>query len=465
MGAQVAPNRIAGDTQAPGDLAKRDLVAQVPTSNDAQDGHVDHSKLLLVAEQASVLYVGQNSMQITPSGGSGFGANQHETFSLTFVELITVKKTLFSLVPAAFALAASTLLTTPVHAQEVVVGVPISSSGIFSFANLPARNGITLAAEEVARSGDLGPVKIKLLIEDTNSDKNQAVNLVNRFINTNKAVLILGSTSTVEAQAYLPIAQSKKIPALTQASGDVAVIGDWIFKANASPSKIMESLALRYLKDYQPKRVAYIFNRDNESYVQQKDGVKGRFEHAGVKTVLEETIVGSDTDFSAIVTKVVAQNIDTLVISTTGEVTANIIIQAKQAGLPPSVRIVGTPSAASNQFLKVGGSAVEGVIFTSDYFVGNPAKLNQDFISAYTKKYGSEPDTFAAIGYTVFKTAAAAIKNAGPDYSPESIRKGLAGIKDLPTVLGNGSLTQTQTRTPAYDGVVLTVRNGKFVQL
>ncbi|HSD39681.1 MAG TPA: ABC transporter substrate-binding protein [Rhodocyclaceae bacterium] len=357
------------------------------------------------------------------------------------------------------------VLTAPVHAQEVVVGVPISSSGIFAFANLPARNGITLAAEEVAKSGELGSAKIKLLLEDTNSDKNQAVNLVNRFITTNKAVLILGSTSTVEAQAYLPIAQTQKIPALTQASGDVAVIGDWIFKANAAPSKIMESLALRYLKDYQPKRVAYIFNRDNESYVQQKDGVKSRLEQAGVKTALEETIVGTDTDFSALVTKVVAQNIDTLVISTTGEVTANIVIQAKQAGLPPSVRIVATPSAGSNQFLKVGGSAVEGVIFTSDYFIGNPSKLNEEFVSAYKKKYGIEPDNFAAIGYTVFKTAAAAIKNAGPDYSPESIRKGLAGIKNLPTVLGNGSLTQTATRTPSYDGVVLTVRGGKFAPL
>ncbi len=105
------------------------------------------------------------------------------------------------------------------------------------------------------------------------------------------------------------------------------------------------------------------------------------------------------------------------------------------------------------------------MIFTSDYFIGNPSKLNQEFVSAYKKKFGIEPDNFAAIGYTVFKTAAAAIKSAGPDYSPESIRKGLAGIKNLPTILGNGSLTQTTARTPAYDGVVLTVRDGKFVPL
>ncbi|MEQ4617201.1 MAG: ABC transporter substrate-binding protein [Corticimicrobacter sp.] len=357
---------------------------------------------------------------------------------------------------------------SPVHADtphEVIVGVPVSSSGIFAFANLPARNGIELAAEEVARSGELGNARLKLLIEDTASDKNQAVNLVNRFINTDKAVLILGPTSTVEAQAYLPIAQSKEIPALTQASGDVAIIGDWIFKANAAPAKIVEGLALRYIKDYQPKRAAYVFNRDNESYLQQKDGIKRPLEQAGVETVLEETIVGSDTDFSAIVTKIAAQDIDTLVISTTGETTANIIIQARQAGLPDSVRILGTPSAASHQFLKVGGTAVEGVIFPSDYFIGSQTPQNQAFIQAYKAKYGIEPDTFAAIGYSNLKTAAAAVQNAGPDYSPAAIRKALSEIRDLPTVLGNGVLTQTPSRTPIYDGVVLTIRDGKITEL
>jgi len=66
---QVTPNGVAGNTKAPGDLAKRDLVAQVPASNDAQNGHVDHSELPPVAEQDSVLHVGQHSMQITGSGG------------------------------------------------------------------------------------------------------------------------------------------------------------------------------------------------------------------------------------------------------------------------------------------------------------------------------------------------------------------------------------------------------------
>ena len=76
VSAQIAPDRIPGNTQASGDLAQRDLVAKMPASNDAQYGHVDHSELPLVPKRASVLYVGQHSMQIPAVGGSGFSANQ-----------------------------------------------------------------------------------------------------------------------------------------------------------------------------------------------------------------------------------------------------------------------------------------------------------------------------------------------------------------------------------------------------
>ena len=76
-GTDIAPDRVSRYAEAFGDLAQLDMIAIVPASNDAQYCHVDHSVLPLVAERASVFYVGQYSMQITASGGSDLGANQH----------------------------------------------------------------------------------------------------------------------------------------------------------------------------------------------------------------------------------------------------------------------------------------------------------------------------------------------------------------------------------------------------
>ncbi|MFZ4625503.1 MAG: ABC transporter substrate-binding protein [Rhodoferax sp.] len=357
------------------------------------------------------------------------------------------------------------LQATSALAQEVVVGVPVAATGIFSFAGVSAKNGIEIARAELEKSGELGTLKIKLLVEDTASDKNQATTLVNKFVKTDKVSLILGPTSTPESLAALPIAQENKVPVLSIASGDVYKIGDWVFKATTTPAKIMEALAEYALKNLNAKRVAYVFNRDNDSYLAQKNGIRDVLASRGVTTVAEETIVGSDTDFSALATKLTNLDIDTLVITTTAEVTANIVIQSKQAGLSPKVRILGAPSVASAQFIKVGGAAVEGSVFVSDYFPENSSELNKRFVAAYQQKFGLVPDIFSAMGYTQFKLAATAIKNAGPSHDRAAIRQAISQVKDLPTVLGNGTLTQTANRTPIYGGYILTVKNGKFVSL
>ncbi|WP_205666087.1 ABC transporter substrate-binding protein [Aquabacter cavernae] len=356
-------------------------------------------------------------------------------------------------------------LATPAAAQEVVIGVPAALTGQFAFAGVPNRNGMQIALEQVQASGELGPLKLKVLFEDTGSDKNQATTLITRFSEYDKAALILGPTSSVEAFAALPVAQKNGTPVISGASADVTPVGDWIFKATATPVTIMQALAQRALADLKPKKVAYVFNRDNDAYIAQKNGLRDAFVAAGVATVAEETIVGSDSDFTALATKLASLDIDTLVISTTAELSANIIIQAKQAGLSDKVRILGTPSMASAQFLKVGGAAVEGTIFVADYFLGGENALNKAFVEAYTKKYNTPPDVFAAIGYTQFYEAVTALKAAGATLDREAIRKGIFSIKDMPTILGDGKLTITEKRTPVYGGYVLTVKGGKLALL
>ncbi|MGO4677911.1 ABC transporter substrate-binding protein [Bosea sp. 2YAB26] len=347
-------------------------------------------------------------------------------------------------------------------AQEILVGVPTASTGIFSFAAVPGRNGILAAIEEVNTSGELGPIKLKAQVEDTASDKNQATTIVSRLVQNEKIAAILGPTSSVEAFAALPVAQQAKVPVFSTASADVTSVGDWVYKATATPVTIMEALAVSALDRLKPAKVAYVFNRDNDAYIAQKNGVKTLFEAKGVKTVAEETIVGGDTDFTALATKLASLDIDTLLVSTTAEVSANIIIQAKQAGLSPKVRIIGTPSMASQQFLKVGGAAVEGTIFVADYFLESDSPQNKIFRENYKKQFNIEPDVFAAIGYNQLKVTAAAIKESAPKYDRESIRAAAAKIADLPTILGNGKLTITEKRTPEYGGFVITVKDGAF---
>lgn len=363
------------------------------------------------------------------------------------------------------AAAAFATFGNPARAQEVVIGVPAATTGIFSFAGVPGRDGILAALEDINASGQLGSVTLKLLIEDTASDKNQATTVVSRFVDNKDVVLILGPTSSVESFAALPVAQQNKVPAISVALGNVQTVGDYIFKSTATPVDLMNGFARNIVERLGPKKIAYVFNRDNDAYISQKNAAKAVFDAAGAEAVAEETIVGSDTDFTALATKLANLDVDTVLVTTTAEVSANIIIQAKQAGLSPDVRILGSSALASQQFIKVGGAAVEGAIFVSDYFLESGNPLNRTFVETYKRRINVEPDLFAAIGYNHLLVAAAAIKAAGPNYDRESIREAIATIENIPAITSNGHISITKERVPAYDSYILTVRNGKFEQL
>ena len=117
----------------------------------------------------------------------------------------------------------------------------------------------------------------------------------------------------------------------------------------------------------------------------------------------------------------------------------------------------------AEQFTVIGGKAVEGAIFVADYFPGMQTPENQRFVAAYRKRYNRLPDNGAALGYTAIKIAATAIQAAGAKPTRASIREALAGLKNMPTILGTGQFSFDGNRGAKYNGVILTVKGGKIV--
>ncbi|MCX5590301.1 ABC transporter substrate-binding protein [Alcaligenes endophyticus] len=370
-------------------------------------------------------------------------------------------KTMMKNLTAIIAVAATGLgAASSSMAAPVVIGVPLATTGIYAFAGALQRNGLELALEELKASGN---DNLKIIIEDTQSERNQAITLSNRLAQRDNAALIIGLTSTVETLAAAPISTENKLPFLSPASGNVTTAGEYIFKVIATPATIMLPVADYIAKRGDIKSVIYVFNRDNESYVAQKDAVKNHLESQGIKTISEEGVLGSDTDFLALATKLASRNADAIVLASTPELSANVIIQSRQAGIDPKTLFVGTPSMASPQFLKVGGKAVEGTVYVSDYFIGGDSDLNKKFVESYRARYKEDPDMWAAVGYTEMQLAAEAVRLAGDNPDRASLTQALGKIKDFPVVLGNGNFSINDQRLPEYGGFVLQIKDGKQV--
>ncbi len=365
-------------------------------------------------------------------------------------------------------LAAPALLATRgafAQTADIPVGVPMALTGPYAFVGVPIRNGIVIALEQANAEGKLWG-KLRIIEADDASDKGQAVTLTNRMATVDKVLMILGPTSSIEGTAAAPVANDLKVPMFTSAvSADVLKAGPWSYKVTSSPADIMAELGTYAAKTMGVKKALFVFNRDNDGFVAQKNATRDTMKAAGVAIVGEEGILGSDTDFVALATKLEGSGADCIYVGSPAEQGANLIIQARQAGLDAKVRIIAPPSMASAKFISAGGRAVEGAVVVADYFEGADTPMNKAFVAEYRAKYKQAPDNWAAVGYALGSIAVAVLKEAGPGADRERVRAAFASIKDTPTVLGRGTYGFGPDRAPHYGAAILTVRNGAFVAL
>lgn len=361
------------------------------------------------------------------------------------------------------AAALSAVLANPAVAQgQIAVGAPLALTGPYAFVGVAMSKGVTLGVEELNNKGGINGAKINLIIEDSASDKAQTVTLVNRMITRDQVLAIIGPATTIEVTAVGPLVNEKEVPLLTNSpSPEVRKFGKWSFNITAAPADIMLNLAKYGVEKMKIKRVAMVAARENETFQTQKNVVRDYWKANGVTIVSDDSLAATDTDFTALGTKLADANLDAISVYIPPDQAANLVIQARQAGMSDKVRIVAPPGIVSQSYIQTGGATTEGTVLVADYFPDNPSEMNKAFVAAYRAKYGQVPDNWAAVGYTAVAILEKSIREGGP--TRVKLRDAMEKIKDLPTVLGDGKFTMGQNRAPGYGAAILTVKNGKFV--
>ncbi len=349
------------------------------------------------------------------------------------------------------------------HADDVKIGVVVSETATYAFVGVPLVNGMKLAAGELLSSNGFGDNNIEIVYRDNRSDKQEAISLITRMATSEDADIVIGPIATSEAMATGPVANDLKIPMFTTAtSPKVLEAGPYIFKSTETADAYMAPVADHVANVDKPASCFLVSIRDNEGYIMQRNVFRGIVEKAGVKIVGDESVLAADTDFTALSTKMVNAEPECLFVTTPPEQAANIIIQARQAGLPADTVIASDSGAGSDKFKNAGGSIVEGVYFPASFNI-EASDSSRAFAAAYQKAYGNAPDLWAATGYTMMQTVANAVKNAGADVNRETLRVAMAATKDLPVVLGQGKLSFDENRIPSMGGIVMQWKNGERV--
>ena len=349
---------------------------------------------------------------------------------------------------------------------KVAVLAPLSG-GQPSF-GVSTRDGALLAINEWNAKGGVLNMKITPIVEDSQCSADPAVNAANKVINQDKVHYIVGEVCSSASIPVSEIANSNKVIQISPTSTNPSVTVDksgatkaYIFRAcfiDPFQGKVGATFAVNNLK---AKKAFVMYDQSNDYVKGLAENFETTFTSLGGTVVGKESYVGkTDTDFSAILTKVKVAKPDVVYLPDYYNVVNLAAKQAKAKGI--SAPFMGGDGWDSSD-LDV--KAADNGYYTNHYDASDPRPEVQDFLKAYGAAYKDDknnakvPDALAALAYDATNLLLTAIKNAGAD-NTDKVKAAMEGISFAAV---SGKITFDAQHNPIKGAVIIKVKDGKKI--
>ena len=344
---------------------------------------------------------------------------------------------------------------------EIKIGVPLDLSGAVGVASVGTseRDGIRLAVKEINDTGFLGASKIKLVEVDTKADKQEAVAATLKMIGQDVDAIV-GFTLTASFLAAGGQLQQAGVPtmAVGLSAAGVTEVGDYIFRLYPDMANVMPPADKEFAEAFGDiKTAAYMYQSDSEAAKIVMSKRRAVLEGMGIKTVAEETFVGTDTDVRAQLTKVKNANPDAIVTMPLPGMINPLYLQLDEIGF--TGRVLAAPDY-SDANLQAAGKAMRCFVYVSAWNGASTVGNNQHFLD-YWKANGEarSATVFEAAGYASMWSVAHGFKAANTT-NKKAVRDAIAGLKDIDSPFGK--IGFTENRAASVKGTKLQILDSKI---
>jgi branched-chain amino acid transport system substrate-binding protein len=309
--------------------------------------------------------------------------------------------------------------------DTVKIGGIFPLSGDVAVYGVEARKGVILAIEEINTAGGVNGKKIDLVYEDDEGNPEKSVNAYNKLTAKDKVNVIIGSLTSGCTIAITSKAQAQKVVVVAPAATaeDVTNAGDFIFRA-CFIDAFQGTVAGRFAADdLGTKNAAILYDNGNDYSVGLKDSFIAAYEQQGGVIVANESYTGNDVDFNAQITKIKAVNPDIVYLPDYYNKVALIAKQLRAQG-------INTPIAGGDGWDGLTENAGDEVLngYYSNHYAADSTDIKvQNFVKAFQAKFGTIPNSFAALGYDSMYLVRDAMLAAG-SFDSTAIKNALAAI-------------------------------------
>ncbi len=281
------------------------------------------------------------------------------------------------------------------NSKDLVIGISLSLTGDFGDTGKAAQRGYQLWADQVNKTGGILGRKVQLKIVDDTTSATQVVTNYENLIKLDKVDLIFGPVSSLLTVPGARVAARHGYAFIEPAGGAQSVFDlhlHNLFLAQPAPVVQLGQSFVDYILSLPPSQrpaTAAYSSVDNPFAAPVVKTVRQGLEAAGIKTVLDQTYPAEQADLGGVVSRIVAAKPDLVVDGSQGEDGYETVKDLVQQRFNP--RFLFMPNDASDPVnfpTKVGKENVNGVYTANDWSPLAKRVGNEDFIAAYTAKFG-----------------------------------------------------------------------------
>jgi ABC-type branched-subunit amino acid transport system substrate-binding protein len=349
----------------------------------------------------------------------------------------------------------------PRNLKEVRIGLlgPLEGSIISSFGKQMLQ-GATMAIEDANKKGGYRGIPFKLMPHNDVGLWGAAANEVVKM-DDEKVWAWLGTIDDINS--HVAIRATLKMEILNVNAGDpdptfTETNIPWVIRVIPDDRQSSYVLVDYMFKKQGHKRVAVI--RANNRY--GRVGVlhfNRTSTRIGYPIIIEERFNDGETDFTSQLQRIKNTNSDAILIWGNAKESALILTQIRKLGMKQAV--YGSDRMVNPEFLKIAGPLAEGIVTTCQYNPNSNDPKWKTFKANYNKRFGQEPDVFAAHAYDGMTMIIEAIRKVG--LNRVLIRDVLT---DLKTFQGYEGVTGKVIFDASWNNIrpifLAKVSNGKF---
>lgn len=349
--------------------------------------------------------------------------------------------------------------TTGGPTNGIPVGEFASLTGGTATFGQSVHNGDVLAVKEINDAGGVLGKPIDLMTEDDQSKTEDAVASVQKLVNSDHVIAVLGEVASSRSMAGAPICENAHVPMITPASTneDVTKKGDYIFRICFIDPFQGQTMARFAVNSLGKKRAAILTDVKQDYSVGLDDAFKNMFTFLGGVVVSEQSYSTGDKDFRAALTSIKGSNPEVIFVPGYYTEVSLIVRQARELGI--DVPILGGDGWDSPELTKGAEQQFNNTYFSNHFSTEDPDTTVQLFIKKYQDTYHTVPDAMAALGYDAARILADAIKRAGTTDSTK-LRAAIANTKNFPGV--TGTITIDGQRNASKPIVIIKIVNGAY---